>query len=670
MGFLLTSIRKWVILIRERLRNMTKEEINHLVEDHKDSFVQILKSRDKQFCNEVSIKFTGKSFSEKLYRWSHEGEFIGLCERCKSPTAFLTFMGGYRKYCSAACSNIVSRAVFSEKLKNNPPPKNPVYWENKECVVCHGMFWVLKFRNQKTCSAKCSGILVASDPERISKIQKTKLARYGSKTYVNPNKAKKACLEKYGIDNVSKASEVIEKIKQTNIERFGTDWSWQAGKVKDKIKSIIQEKYGVDNVSQSPEIKERVINTSLDRYNVSNPSKAAEVIEKIKQTNIERFGNVCPLKNPLVYGKARAASKKIYYRRIKSRLSNRVEFLFSEDEYVNTFKIHVYKFKCKKCNQEFEDHIDGGRIPRCMICYPYLNGISQGEKDILEYVKFILPSNIIIEDKCWSVIGNKELDIYIPSIKIAIEYDGLYWHSEIGGNKNRQYHFDKYNKCKERGIRLIQIFEDEWVDKNEIVKCRLSSILGNETIRFYARECEVKDVSNEEASAFIEKYHIQGNVPSRYRIGLFYGGDLLSIMTFGPLRIATGGSNDNIDVYELLRMVSSKSVTGGASKMFSYFVKTYNPTSVISYADLRWNTGKVYENMSMVGTGITPPNYWYYKPGYNKRYHRFSFRKNILSKKLEVFDPELTEWQNMQLNGYDRIWDCGSARYEWKSSHL
>ena len=91
--------------------------------------------------------------------------------------------------------------------------------------------------------------------------------------------------------------------------------------------------------------------------------------------------------------------------------------------------------------------------------------ISYSEKELSDFVKS-LGVEIIENDR--TIISPKELDIYIPSKKLAIEFDGLYYHSELFVNKN--YHLDKTNECNKKGIDLIHVYEDDWVEHKESVK--------------------------------------------------------------------------------------------------------------------------------------------------------------------------------------------------------
>jgi hypothetical protein len=348
-----------------------------------------------------------------------------------------------------------------------------------------------------------------------------------------------------------------------------------------------------------------------------------------------------------------------------NRLENKVTPLFKESEYKNV--ITLYSWKCNSCNTNFQDHLDDGRIPRCPLCYPYTTD-SQYEYEIIDFIKSIYNGNIIHGDR--KILGRKEIDIFIPQLNIGIEFDGLYYHSEICGGKNRKYHLNKTKQCQELGIFLIHIFEDEWRSKKSIVESRLISILGKISQKKYARQCNIKEVSSNECNIFLNNNHLQGADNSSIRLGLYHQNNLISIMTFGNLRKAMG-SNAKHNYWELYRFCSLKNntVTGGASKLFKYFISKYNPLKVISYSDKRWSKGNLYQKLGFIHIHDSRPNYFYTKDHY-KRYYRFGFRKSELSKKLSNFDPVLSEWENMKNNGWDRIWDCGCSKYEWKSSSI
>jgi len=279
------------------------------------------------------------------------------------------------------------------------------------------------------------------------------------------------------------------------------------------------------------------------------------------------------------------------------------------------------------------------------------------EKQICEYLD-TLGIQYVRSDR--TILAPKEIDIYIPGIKLAIEVDGIYWHTELRG-KDKHYHINKTEACIEQGIRLIHIFSNEWINKQDIVKSRLSSFLQQNN-RVFARKTIVKLMSPCELKSFFGKNHIQGNAQSSFGIGLVYEGKIVASMSFGKSRF-----NKEIE-WELIRYANAldTNVIGGASKLFKYFTDLYKPKSVVSYSDRRWNTGELYKKIGFTYTHSSGPNYFYTKDFLNLD-ARVKFQKHKLEKLLEHFDPNQTEWQNMVNNNYDRIWDCGNDVFRWDS---
>jgi len=309
-------------------------------------------------------------------------------------------------------------------------------------------------------------------------------------------------------------------------------------------------------------------------------------------------------------------------------------------------KGHVY-------SQMPNKHLSGHGCPFCV------NIISHQENEIAKYIES-LGFNITTSDRKLLADG-KELDIIIPSKNIAIEFDGLYWHNEFR-KTDKNYHLNKTIECNKNGLRLVHIFEDEWSDKKEIVKSRLKSILGINTDKIFARKCLIQEIDNKICKEFLEKNHIQGSINSSIRYGLFYDDELVSVMTFCKPRKNLGQENKDNE-YELLRFCSKLNtiVVGGASRLFKHFIKEYNPSTIISYADRRWNTGQVYENMGFEFTHFSEPNYFYIIG--QQRYNRFSFRKDVLVK--QGFDKNKSEHEIMIERGIYRIYDCGCLCYKW-----
>ena len=337
------------------------------------------------------------------------------------------------------------------------------------------------------------------------------------------------------------------------------------------------------------------------------------------------------------------------YHQVVDRLSDKLKPLFTPDEYSGSSRKHKYKWECVTCNSIIEGHVDYGSVPHCTICYPKV--VSSGEKELREFIKSLGVSQTYNRK---DIIPPLELDIYIDHPKVAIEFNGIYWHSSY--YKEQYYHVDKYLLCKDKGIHLIQIFEDEWDLKKDIIKSRIRNILGKSNVT-YARRLTVQTVPPTDAVAFLNKHHIQGSAQSTINIGLYDNTDLYAIMTFGFSRY------DKSAEYELVRFCSKDTVVGAAGKLFTHFVRLYNPRSVISYADRCWSNGNLYKQLGFID--VTPDSrnvgYFYVKNGV--RYHRSSFTKKRLVE--QGADPLKTEFEIMENNGYLRIYNCGNYKFRW-----
>jgi len=312
---------------------------------------------------------------------------------------------------------------------------------------------------------------------------------------------------------------------------------------------------------------------------------------------------------------------------------------------------------CPKHGEFWQDpsnhiHLKHG-CPKCG------NIISSPEKGIVSFLRTVLPKNDIIKENVKNII-DKELDIFVPKYNIAIEFNGLYWHSEI--RKYTNYHLDKTKKCEEKGIKLIHIFEDEWRYKQEIVKSMLKNMFNKTETKLYARKCEIKEVPSNEASKFLNENHLQGKCGSSVKIGLYYNNELVSLMTFGKSRHFIGNGKNE---WELLRFCNklNTNVVGGASKLLNHFIKNYKPNNMVSYADRRWSCGNLYEKLGFTKYNTSRPNY-YYVIG-QKRHYRFNYRKSILIKKYNC--PEnMSEHEFCLSQKWYRIYDCGCLCYKWE----
>ena len=300
----------------------------------------------------------------------------------------------------------------------------------------------------------------------------------------------------------------------------------------------------------------------------------------------------------------------------------------------------------------------------CNICNPYMPRISKSEIEIRDFIKQThngeIQSNIV-----GLFCDKRELDIYLPELKIAIEFNGLYFHStELQEDIN--YHKNKTEECEKLGIHLIHIYEDEWNNKQEIVKSRLINILHKTTNRIKVKSCIIKEISTLESTAFLNDNHLQGSTKSKINIALIYKDEIVSLMIFGDKRIFMGYKNNETGEYELIRFCNklNTSVIGAASKLFKYFIDTYKPDSIISYADRSWtmNNGKtLYDNLGFMYEKKTVANYHYVIGG--ERVNRYNFTKHQLVK--DGYDSNKTESEIMLERGIYRIYNSGNLKYSY-----
>lgn len=259
--------------------------------------------------------------------------------------------------------------------------------------------------------------------------------------------------------------------------------------------------------------------------------------------------------------------------------------------------------------------------------------------------------------KTRQILKPLEIDIFIPELNLGIEYNGNYWHSEnklFTNNKDgKKYHQDKTLLAHSKDIKFIQIFEHQWKENPQIFKSVIANHLGK-SIKIYARKCKIIELDN--CTQFLDNNHLQGSCGSSKKLGLIHDGELVSVMTFGKSRF-----NKNYE-YELLRFCNKLNTTivGGASKLLKYFEDNYKPKSMISYANLQWSNGNLYSQLQFSNVGFSSPNYWWIRG--NQVLQRYTCQKHKLSSLLgsDNFDINLTEKENMENNGYYRLFDCGN----------
>ena len=542
----------------------------------------------------------------------------------------------------------------------------------KKCKVCGkpAVFGKKSYRDY--CSKKCMYVLIQT------KVKETNIKKYGVSCSLNSEesiiKKKNTWISNYGVDNPSKCKNIKTKKKLTCMENYGVANPFQLESSRNKCRISLS----------SNKVKDKKIHTCINKYGVNHPMKNKDILKKAQNTNIEKYGNICSLHGISIKEKVKNTwvnnygvdnpSKNL---NIINRLSNMAierEALLREKIMIPKLRELLYKnrlyimdeyigakkditVKCMMCNEIFKTtyhklYCNGGKCYKC-----YKVNSSNGEKELCEFIESL---GFKVERNNRKIIKPKELDIYIPAIKLAIEYNGLYWHSERV-NIDKNYHLKKLNDCNNKGIHLIQIFEDEWIFKADIVKNTLKHILKvNTNKRLHARKCIIKEINNNDKNNFLNKYHLQGADISSIRLGAFFEDDLVAVMSFSRGSIAKGASLSK-NYWELSRFCINYNyrIPGIASKLLSHFKTTYKWKEIYSYADRRWSTGNIYSILGFNNEHFNRPNYWYIKD--RMRFHRYKFRKR------EDEPRDKPEWFLRLAEGYSRVWDCGTLKFSMKN---
>lgn len=451
-------------------------------------------------------------------------------------------------------------------------------------------------------------------------------------------KRQESNIEKYGFPNPSQNKEIRKKQEETLYKKYGVKTPAKSKLIKNKIAETNLKKYGNKCSLHSEENKIKTKKTWQKKYNCDHPFASAEIREKIKETMEIKYGN--------------------YYTRTKDYKEKTKKTCMKKYGCEHSAKSDLVKQKRKKTNlMKFGHEFASQNAEIKNKIFSKGNqrkNYGKTQNEIKEYLEKI--SNKKFESK--RILG-KEIDIYNDDIKLGIEYCGLFWHNEDSPDpRDKNYHFEKYKLCESNKIRLITIFEDEWINKKEQCKNYIKSTLGIFENRIFARKCTVRELCNKISNDFYNKYHIQGK-PSNTKIsfGLYQKEELLAVISLG---IHHRKSN-NI-VLNRLCYKDNLQVIGGASKLLNKCIvwcKKNNINKITTWSDNRWSRGKVYEKMNFILDKELQPDYSYVN--LNKKNCRLSKQSQKKSNTKCPKDTTEKEWSNK--NNLSRIWDCGKKRW-------
>jgi hypothetical protein len=523
------------------------------------------------------------------------------------------------KYCE---ENQIFDINFKEKvyLCLNNIKKLPVC-KNQNCNQ------LVKFRNstlgfREYCSNKC----ISSDPN-IKKLKE-------EKSY-----------EKFGTKTPAESKIIKEKIIRTNQERYGFNSAMCHKKTQEKSKNTLFFNFGVTN----PSLSQDILKKRIESFKNSNFK------ENYKKTSLVKWGVEHPWMineiHDLTVLNSITARNQILQKKIENRLDNYNQYKLIDIEF-NKYKRNIIIF-CESCYNNFNINREDlylrsrEKTTICTNCNPINSSKSGQQEELFRFISENYDGEILLNKK---IISPQEIDIYLPELKLAFEFNGLWWHSEQ--QKGKYYHRDKTKKCFGIGVELVHIWEDDWIYKNEIVRSIILNRLRKNSNKIFSRNCNVSLVSQKESQEFLEQNHILGNCKSNVKVGLYYKNDLVSLMCFTK----HGG------YYELSRFCNklNNSVVGSSSKLFSYFISNYNFEYIVSYSDNSMFTGNIYQKIGFEFDGETTINYkWVIS---KKRLHKSNFRKSRLIQ--SGYDKNKSESEIMIEDvGAYKIWDCGLKKW-------
>ena len=609
---------------------------------------------------------SGFSFKQKLYHFLLD-DFsfeIGLCKQCGKRCAFKNMKKGYFDFCSNTC--VQKYKPVQEKIKQtnikrygseNPMQNKTVQEKVKNTnITRYGSENPLQ---NKTVQEKAKNTNIkrygSENPMQNKAVQEkaknTNLKRYGSEIpMLNKEikeKIKQTNLEKYGVENVFQSKEIKEKTKQTNLEKYGAEYANQSKEIKEKTKQTNFKKYGVEYVIQSKEIKEKVKKTNLEKYGVEIPSQSDEIKEKIKQTNLERYGVTCSLQSDETKEKVKKTNLEKYGVEIPSQ-SDEIK------EKIKQTNLERYGVACSLHSDEIKEKVKQTNLERYNVPYACMRPEAMvhpnNSKPNIEFSKLLDENNISYEREFR--LENYSYDFKIDNI--LIEINPTITHNSFlnifnDKPKENDYHLNKSITAETNGFRCIHIFDWDNIDK-------ILNILKPKEI-LYARNLELKQLNIKDCNEFLNAYHLQNTCKGqKICLGLYISNILVEVMTFGIPRY-----NKNYE-WELLRLCSHKDykIVGGAERLFKYFVKTYNPKSIISYCDNSKFSGGVYQKLGFKNKQLSKPaKHWYNLK--TKRHITDNFlRQRGFDQLFNTNYGKGTSNEDLMLDyGFLPVYDCG-----------
>ena len=542
----------------------------------------------------------------------HDTWTIPNCTVCSKPTKWLDARRRYGLTCSKSCSNIDpcrtqkrEQTLLEKYGVTNPSQSKEVKAKKRATTLKnHGVEYPAQSKEirakQQATTIKSHGVAFAMQSEKLREKQQNTM------------------IDRYGVANAAHSQSLQDKKKETCLEKYGTEYAYGSNQVRDKIAESMMAKWGVENPSQHPDIQQKKVDTFINRYGVTSA------------TYIGR--------DPTI-----------------------IEILRNKEKFIQFITDKTIKESAEMLNVSVGTIFNKSKIYQCGDLFKYdFNGNSGSsyEKIILDLLN---KHNIQYQLHNRKIIYPHELDIFIPDYNLAIEVGSSHWHGEQAG-KYETYHLDKWKKCKDQGITLLQFFDNDLFKYWDLTESKILRCLNLSKLEIIgARKLTITKPSRDDERKFLNYWHTKGYAAVRYdSIGGYYKNELMGILTIKK--------TNNPSIIKIDRWATNinYSFPGLFSRLLSHWIKKENFKGIIeTWCDNRLGDGKVYKSAGFVEKNVSTPGYWYFKnKGLENRvgYQRHKLQK-IFNLSEEENRKELTEYDIMLKQGYDRLWDAGHTRW-------
>lgn len=577
------------------------------------------------------------SIFERIYFLNHNLVDRPFCIECKQKhvSGFMPFKNEYSLYCSQDCQKHSSIQAYKGR-----ETKKIKYGEDN--IVNQKKAYKTRMMKYGSYNPK----------DQSLKAKATKLKKYGNENYVNTEKCKET-IEKHKAENPNFYVDIHNKIRQTNISN-GRDPNWNnREKFKDTISHFSSQKKEC--------IKNKRKQTCLEEYGYEYATQNEDVKAKTKQTCIELYGVQCALNTSKAYKNMTASIREKAWEQLKLREMD-IQPMFTKDQFIEeNNESKEWRWKCKKCGHEFM-HAWKGINSHCPECFKH--NFMGMQNEILSFIKIICKDDVIKANDRKIFNNELEIDILDTTKMIGVEINGLIWHNVdkaiYGQNRiGKMYHSSKTDLCMSKGIRLIHLFEDEWLEHKKLCMSKLKKILCPEKMRkIDAHRCSIcKEISCSTKEKLLTKYTFYGCDGSSIAYALKHKGKIVAMMTLSKTK------KDTIHEWQILNYIEMNSVIveNGFNVLLKAFCNDFKTHSISYYLSRDWNLPEdIIENMSF--SCINAPKMFWTKK--QQRFKNSHFDKKDLKSFLDVVDDNKSFIQNMNDNGYYRIYDSGTMMFE------